>query len=226
MHPQAQIPPNAHPGTIRIFLACSNEMREEIESFADIVRGIGNLPHVRRTHELVPVHWEDSAYGGNSGEIDETIRHSVDFEGLDLVIVGVWNRLGDGTRGEYELARSLWRVHRRPQVLCYFRQPDEGADPTELQKIQEFKEQLIRDGVVPTGYSKSRGTPLLCWTLIETAIRGHLDFRIPAFAQFTNKGSRPFSYTPAGSSAGQQQIPAFGRTSGRRFSSRSNFGSI
>jgi hypothetical protein len=138
--------------TVRIFFASSNEMAEERDGFAAAIERIGEMAGIRRNYVLDPVQWETDAFGGAFDDIDKTIQSATDFDTLDIVVIGVWNRIGPGTQGEYERARSLFRIHRRPEVLVFVRKPKPEAEPDELEKILAFKQRLIAEGVVPNEY--------------------------------------------------------------------------
>lgn len=127
-------------------------MTEERDGFAQAIERVGEVPGVRRNYVLVPVRWETEAFGGAFEDINQTIRSATQFDTLDIVVIGVWNRIGSGTEGEYEHARSLYRLHRRPQILVFVRKPQEGAEPHQLDKVRTFKQKLIAEGVVPNEY--------------------------------------------------------------------------
>ncbi|HEX3529325.1 MAG TPA: hypothetical protein VH988_19885 [Thermoanaerobaculia bacterium] len=138
--------------TIRVFFASSHEMSEEREGFAAAIQRVGELPGVRRNYILKPVRWESEGFGGAFDDINETIRSSTQFDTLDIVVIGLWNRIRPGTEGEYERARSLYRIRRRPRLLVFTRSPQEGVEPHELDKLRIFKQKMIDDGVIPNEY--------------------------------------------------------------------------
>jgi hypothetical protein len=143
---------NSERPAFRVFLASSSELREERSRFSALVRDIGTLAGLARRVELRPVVWEHDAFG--VGEtIHESIKNSTEFQTLDVVVIVVWNRLGDGTLREYSDARSLWNVHKRPLLLAFFRTPSQGADPSGFNDVLRFKERLLQEGVATNEYS-------------------------------------------------------------------------
>jgi hypothetical protein len=136
----------------RVFLASSSELSEERQRFPGLLRDINRRPDIQRRFELSPVLWERDAFGITE-TIHDTIRTSVEFETLHVVVLVVWNRLGEGTLREYEEARALWKVHRRPLLLVFFRRPPADADPTALADVLRFKRRLLDEGVATNEYT-------------------------------------------------------------------------
>jgi hypothetical protein len=141
---------------VRIFLASSVELIEERSGFAQMLTALNARPDLQRSYLLQPVRWEADAFGADSSDIDQTIKRSTDFETLHIVVVIVWNKIGEGTRGEYELARRLWSLRKRPRLLVFARTPSPTTNPEALQGVRQFKERLIAAGVLPNEYTSPK----------------------------------------------------------------------
>ncbi|MBY0275439.1 hypothetical protein K2Z84_08860 [Candidatus Binatia bacterium] len=135
-----------------MFLASSSELSEERARFPDVMRDIDALPDVRRNLRVKEVLWETHATGGDPSDINFAIARSVDFEGLDLVVVVVRNKIGRGTEGEFARALELWRLHDRPQLLVLARTPSADADPVRVAEVETFLRSVVDAHVVPTRY--------------------------------------------------------------------------
>jgi hypothetical protein len=136
----------------RVFLASSSELSDERARFPELVQEINARPDLARNFSLRSVVWERDAFGIGT-TIHDTIKTSTDFEGLDVVVLVVWNRLGAGTLREYEEARANWDVHRRPALLAFFRTPSPEADASDVADVTAFKRRLLDEGVVTSEYS-------------------------------------------------------------------------
>jgi len=136
---------------VRVFFGSSREMVCERQAFPGVLERLNQRPEIARTYRLVPVRWEVDAYGLVGDDVDETIQQTVDFEHLDVVVIGVWNRIGGGTEGEYEAARDLYRFRGRPRLLLFCRR-SEATTAEELERLDRFRDRVIHDGGVPNAY--------------------------------------------------------------------------
>lgn len=143
---------------VRVFLGSSEELREERAGFAQALAEIGERPDLRRAFALSPVRWETDAFGF-SADINETIQSTVEFDRLHVIIIVVWNRVGQGTLEEYETALRLERFRGRPRLAVYVREPAPDADPVGVAEVRAFQERVIADGGVPNSYA----TPEELW---------------------------------------------------------------
>lgn len=138
---------------VRIFLASSNEMQEEREIFPSLLNEINQDPALDRTYMIVPVQWETSAHVVNGeGNIQLNINESVKYDELDVVIIAIQDRIGDGTRKEYHQVRELFIKRQSPKFRIMFRQPNAEADTADLKELAVFKEELLREGTVTNVY--------------------------------------------------------------------------
>ena len=148
---------------VRVFLASSHSLVEERKGFPAALARIGELNDLARSFRLVAVRWEQDAYGAAHLLINDSIQEAVDFEGLDVVVVVIWQALGEGTLHEYERALRLWRQHRKPRLLVYCRAPPADLQAEQARQLDAFRERLISEGVVPSSY----GTPVELFEALE-----------------------------------------------------------
>lgn len=144
-------PSDSAPPAGRIFLASSAELKVERARFPGLIEEIGARSDIARQFSLRSVVWEHDAFGVGAS-IHDTITSSTEFDTLDVVVLVVWNRVGEGTLREYRDARALWNAHRRPALLVFFRQPSPDADAADLERVVAFKRRLLDEGVATNEY--------------------------------------------------------------------------
>jgi hypothetical protein len=156
---------------VRVFLASSEELKVERESFAEQIAEIQKQPQIERNFELVPVVWELDARGAGR-DIDQIIHETVRFHELDIVVVLVWNKIGSGTRKEFDYALQLNRLHRSPRLLAYSRLPRPDADPQQVAEVTGFIKDALGQGVV---IGQAYETPEAFFSLLAR----HLPLELP-----------------------------------------------
>lgn len=148
---------------VRVFLASSSELSEERACFADTINHIATLPDVQRNLRVEPVLWETHAdqatlamiQSGSADpiEINKEIARSVKFERLDLVVVVVGSRIGAGTADELARSLELSRLHDRPQLLVFARDPNVSADSPSVAAVATLPRSVVDAGIIPTRYT-------------------------------------------------------------------------
>ena len=138
---------------VRIFLASANDLHEERNNFVDIISEISVLPALQRNYKLKAVQWERDAYvSGKNANVQKSIEDSVIYEELDIVIIAIHNRIGEGTRKEYEKVRELYNKRGIPKYRIMFRTPDIDENEAESEDLNAIKEELLREGTVTNLY--------------------------------------------------------------------------
>ncbi len=141
---------------VRVFLASSNELVQEREYFETLIKEMKADDRVTRNYDIDYFLWEVQGIGAGKDNINEAIQDSADFENLDLVIVLFWNRLGEGTIGEYRKAVDQFKKSGKPQVYVYFKEPAQETAPEEVEKINQFIKQMIDvDSVIPNRFKST-----------------------------------------------------------------------
>ena len=128
--------------TINIFLASSEELKEDRVRFGDFVQGINKIYQVRGKGVDV-FKWEffDAANNDVSkqGEYDDEIRKSNMFLAL------FHTKAGKYTLHEYDVAMDTYRKTKKfPKVYVYLKALQEGEEETP--ELTAFKAELSKDG--------------------------------------------------------------------------------
>lgn len=137
----------------RIFLASSNDMHEERAIFQDILDGISETPALKRNYCLKSILWEKHSHvTGKNNSIQKSIDDSVHYDELDIVIIAIRDRIGTGTRMEYEKVRELYNKRGCPKFRIMFRATDTVSNDSDNNEINTFKESLLREGTITNIY--------------------------------------------------------------------------
>ena len=122
--------------TIRIFLASSDELRQERTEFADLIEHL-NLIFRPKGTELQLVKWEylDASMGGGRKQ-DEYNR---ELASCEVALVLYWHRFGAFTEEELRTAHENNRAGRNPRKLYVFFK-ETGSDEGMSDALREFKD--------------------------------------------------------------------------------------
>lgn len=126
--------------TIKIFLASSEELKEDRIAFGNLIRRLDTIYRNQGTTiELIV--WEDLDISYNNcrkqEEYNDAIRHSDIFIALFHTLAGKY------TREEFEVAREENLRRHAPKLIIHCRDLNPGE--VESKELTEFKERLKRD---------------------------------------------------------------------------------
>ena len=105
-----------------VFLPASAELAEGLALFEPTIKGLAAQESVARSVDLQVRQWTTDAYGAGQ-HVQNVIFDSVQFDRVDLVVLVVWNRIGEGTRAEPDLAQQLHSQTGWPKLLVLAREP-------------------------------------------------------------------------------------------------------
>jgi hypothetical protein len=147
---------------IKIFIASPGDTQDERRSASEIVEELNKINQFDSIeYELVK--WETHTYSGIGEDAQDVINKQIDDD-YDIFIGLMWKRFGSptkrassGTEEEFLRAVDIHQNKLRPiKILFYFSQtaiPPKDIDTEQLQKINQFKEQLKNAGVYYWDYS-------------------------------------------------------------------------
>lgn len=150
---------------LTIFLASPGDVHEERNRLEDAITDWNRSWARNLGIRLELLRWEQDAYP-NIGEDAQDVINGQIPQDYDLFIGLMWSRFGTptiraGSGTEEEFQRALARFKASPKdvsILFYFKDtpiPPSKLDPTQLQKLQDFKESLKRQGVLFWDFSGS-----------------------------------------------------------------------
>ena len=126
--------------TYNIFLASSNELREDRIAFGDFIRHLDNI-YENRGIRIKLFKWEDydAAYNDcrKQGEYNENVKTSNMFLTLFSTIGGKY------TIEEFNVAVEAYRMNRSPKVYVYCKTLPEGQEETRA--LKRFKNKLKKE---------------------------------------------------------------------------------
>ena len=126
--------------TYNIFLASSNELREDRVAFGDFIRHLDNI-YENRGIRIKLFKWEDydAAYNDcrKQGEYNENVKTSNMFLTLFSTIGGKY------TIEEFNVAVEAYRKNRSPKVYVYCKTLPEGQEETRA--LKRFKNKLKKE---------------------------------------------------------------------------------
>ena len=126
--------------TYNIFLASSNELREDRIAFGDFIRHLDNI-YENRGIRIKLFKWEDydAAYNDcrKQGEYNENVKTSNMFLTLFSTIGGKY------TIEEFNVAVEAYRKNRSPKVYVYCKTLQEGQEETPA--LKRFKKKLKKE---------------------------------------------------------------------------------
>ena len=133
--------------TIRIFLASSEELTPEREKFDTLFAHLNSIFRVRGIM-LEPVKWE--FLDASAGPLHKQEEYNRELKTCDICIVMFWQKFGDYTKTELDVAYSELCAGRKPTKLyVFFKEP---ADASE--QMQDFKASFDQDYTYGHFYGK------------------------------------------------------------------------
>jgi hypothetical protein len=140
---------------VRVFLACSQDMAEHRKAFQAMIERIGAAPNFARQFHLHPVTWEGA--GGpvdGDGDLQNAIFKHSGFDDAQVVVLLCGERVGPGTRTEFERAAALkQRQGVWPRILTFFKADADGITLSGGHDMETFRSEVIAKKVtVPTNF--------------------------------------------------------------------------
>lgn len=124
--------------TIKVFLASSEELKDEREKFGNLIRRLDDR-YLKRGIHVQLICWEDldPCYYENVRKQDE---YNAMIRQCDIFVCLFYTKAGQYTREELDVARQENERRREPQIMVYLRdlQPDDVEQPD----LVEFKQTL------------------------------------------------------------------------------------
>jgi hypothetical protein len=147
---------------IKIFIASPGDTQDERKSASEIIEELNKI-NLLNNIEFELVKWETHTYSGIGEDAQDVINKQINDE-YDIFVGLMWKRFGSatkrassGTEEEFLRALEIHKKKSRPiKILFYFSQtaiPPKDIDTEQLQKINQFKEQLKNAGVYYWDYS-------------------------------------------------------------------------
>jgi hypothetical protein len=147
---------------IKIFIASPGDTQDERNSASEIIQEL-NMINPLDNIEFELVKWETHTYSGIGEDAQEVINKQIDDD-YDIFVGLMWKRFGSptkrassGTEEEFLRAVEIYKKRLRPiKILFYFSQtaiPPREIDADQLQKINQFRNQLKDAGVYFWDYS-------------------------------------------------------------------------
>ena len=123
--------------TIKIFLASSEELKNDRVSFGNFIRELDKR-YQQRGIRIDLYTWEgaDGAYNGRrkQDEYNDNVRDS------DMLVALFYKKAGGFTQEEFHEAIKNFNITGRPKVYVYFRQIEDESEVSE--ELKKFKEEL------------------------------------------------------------------------------------
>ena len=147
---------------VAIFVGSPGDVAEERKIVSQTVDDLNVSLASWRGIVLELKRWETHVWPGFGKDAQDVINERV---GQYDIFVGIfWNRFGtptgrssSGTAEEFERAYNMWKTHKRPALMLYFRRsPVDLSSLEEIQQKQqllEFKQSLQRLGALFREYS-------------------------------------------------------------------------
>ena len=126
--------------TIKIFLACSEELSDDRNAFGSLVYRLDKI-YEKRGIRIDLFKWEDydAAYNDRrkQDEYNEMVKAS------DMFLAIFHTKAGEFTIEEFDIATEEFRKKATPKVYAYCKDLKEGE--MESQELKEFKERLFKE---------------------------------------------------------------------------------
>jgi len=127
--------------TIQVFLASSDELKNDRNTFGNLIRRLDNI-YEKRGIRIKLVEWEDcdAAYN-NLRKQDE---YNVEVKASDMFLALFYKKAGKFTVEEFDVAtKEFQRTGIKPKPYVYCRDLPEGEQESE--ELKEFKRRLFEE---------------------------------------------------------------------------------
>ena len=124
--------------TIKIFLASSEELKDERIAFGDFIRQLDDT-YEQRGFRIKLIKWEDLPKGYNGRPTQETYNDEV--RQCDLFVSLFYTKAGEFTKEEFNVAKQTQKECQRPTIYVFIRtlKPDDKEDPS----LIDFKNNVL-----------------------------------------------------------------------------------
>ncbi|HMH10743.1 MAG TPA: hypothetical protein VK553_08550, partial [Candidatus Nitrosopolaris rasttigaisensis] len=147
---------------INLFISCTNEIKEEIDSIKLIVEEINKTSGKQNGYIIASLNWNLDTYTQIGEDAQEVINNQLG-SGYDILVALLWQRIGTPTKrhksGTIEEISNA--IDKRKEFLIYFKTtpPDNLnlIDLKQLAKINSFKDELKGKGVLYKEFNKIDG---------------------------------------------------------------------
>ena len=137
---------------LQVFVASPNDVSDERTLLSEVVAEFNNTWGARNGVMLELLKWETHSRPGFGADAQDVINKHIGDD-YDIFIGIMWGRFGSQTERaesgtEEEFNRAYSRLSDSPegvQILFYFKDagiPPSKIDPSQLQKVQEFKQRI------------------------------------------------------------------------------------
>ena len=184
-----------------VLVACPSDVQDEAglvrRAVEEVNLGMAPLQAAR----LEVVDWQTHASPGIGSDPQDVINRQLPDD-CDIFLGVMWARFGtatpragSGTEEEFERALTRHQANSRSvRILFYFKQaslPPGTIDPTQLQKVQAFRERLKQDGVLYSDFEHGVD--------FERQLRQHLNQQLQALLESSSHpDAKVHDATPAG----------------------------
>jgi hypothetical protein len=131
--------------TIRIFLASSNELKADRESFEIEINRKNKLLAEKAVFLHLDI-WEDLSSKMSPTRSQDDYNKAI--EAADMFVLLAWNKVGKYTEEEFDFAFRVFRNKKKLAVFTWFKEPPQAAEPS----LQAFKDKLVGLGHFPAFY--------------------------------------------------------------------------
>ncbi|KXX70866.1 hypothetical protein [Flammeovirga sp. SJP92] len=131
---------------VRIFLASSNELKEERELFErNIYRKCQEWFASKQTFLYLDI-WENMSAAMTQTHSQDKYNEFV--QNADIVVVLAYSKIGEYTFSEFKTAQRTFKSTNKPFLFVYFKAnpPYTGNNLKDLQSLEDFKKLLAESG--------------------------------------------------------------------------------
>ena len=126
--------------TFKIFVASSNELKNERQELAKLANSLNNVLEPLNTH-VIMVEWED--LDASMGVAHKQEEYNTKLRECEMCIVLYWSKFGIWTKQELDIAYSELRAGNNPKKLyVYFKN---GGDKAPTPELTEFRESFDKN---------------------------------------------------------------------------------
>jgi hypothetical protein len=148
---------------LSVFVASPGDVADERTRLEEVIRELNTTWSRELSVRLDLLQWETHAYPGISDDAQAVINEQIPGD-YDLFVGIMWcrygtptGRAGSGTVEEFERAKARYEADSsRIKLMVYFKDqpiPPSRLDPSQLAKVNEFRESLGKEGVLYWNFS-------------------------------------------------------------------------
>lgn len=160
----------ARPEEYRVFLASSNELAEDRQAFAEMIRRRSDDWVAKGVHLRLVV-WEDFIDAMSRTRLQDEYNRAL--KGCDIFVMLFFTKVGRHTEEEFDTAFSHFQANGRPLVYTYFKSapvdPD-AIDGADLDSLKAFQSRLRALGHFQTRYENVAALQLHFWQQLDKLV--------------------------------------------------------